>query len=243
MSKNKLHLLVDVFAYFVMLALASTGLLLAYTMPPGTGCGHGGGKGALTLLGRSRHEWGDVHWYLAITLLVLVVLHIVLHWKWVTNTFGALLRSGTVKKAGAGAGGVVVLLGLGIVTAAALAAPWLITVENRPATGGGRGGGGVTCEDCAADCPSAGKPAAATTQPGAKEGHAEHGHAIRGKDSLAEAAEAAGVPVQRLIAELKLPANTDAGAQLGQLRRQHGFSMEDVRATVARLKSAPKPKQ
>ena len=53
MSKNKLHLLVDVLAYLVMLALTSTGLLLAYTMPPGTGCDHGGGEGALTLLGRS----------------------------------------------------------------------------------------------------------------------------------------------------------------------------------------------
>ena len=253
MSKNRLNLVVDTLAYVVMLGLAATGLLLAYVLPPGTGGRHGGGRGALTFLGRSRHEWGDIHWYLAIALLVLVVLHIVLHWKWVTNTIGSLLRPASAKKAGAGVGGAVALLALGVVTAGVLAAPWLIKVQTSTATGGGRGRGKgrATCDDCAADCASAGvaqehepKPRGEHARGKHAEGEHAHGeHDIRGKNTLAEAAAAAGVPVARLITELKLPANTDPNERLGHLRREHGFIMEDVRALVERLRNAPKTKQ
>jgi len=255
MSRNKWNLIIDLLAYLAMLGLVATATILWKILPPGTGGRHGGGGGALTLLGRTRHEWGDVHFICAVALIALVILHILLHWKWVTNTFGALLVAGKPRRPGAGIGGALLLLALGLAAAAAFAAPWLINVQGREDAGepggrgrrGGRGAGltnggptaeldpsagGSPCEGCAADCPSA-----TATEPAPPKGDlAAHDGGITGRTTLAEAARLAGVAVPRLLAELKLPAGSPAEEQLGRLRRQHGFSIQDVRDAVARLR-------
>jgi len=235
MPRNKLHVLVDIVAYLVMACLAATGLIMYYRLPPGSG--------SLGILGYSRHQWGTVHFYLALALIGLVVLHVALHWKWVRNSFGALVRPRAVKKAGAGVGGVALLLVLGLAGAGLLAAPWLFPI----AAGGGRGREGqdtrdkgyrgdratVGCDTCVeGTCPSAAGATAAHAE-------AEHGHGdIRGSSTLAEAAAEAGVSAERLAAELGLPAGTPPGETLGRLRQQHGFTMQQVRAAVARLKAS-----
>jgi len=234
---------VDLLAYLAMAGLMSTGLIMWGLLPPGTG-GGGAGHEALTLLGRTRHQWGTVHWYLALSLIGLVVLHVVLHWKWVTNTIGSLVPARGERKPGAGLVGAVVLAVLGVVAAGVVAAPWLIGVDlgSGGAGKGFRGGrqAQLTCDDCTAACPDAGKAAADKPfEPTAQE---DQGQTIRGRMTLAEAAAEAGVPPARLAAELKLPPSTPHDSQLGQLRRQHGFEIEDVRAAVARLKAAPKDK-
>ena len=216
MSKNKLNLLVDVLGYLCMMALASTGLILLYRLPPGTGGRHSG-EPALTLLGLGRHDWGDIHFYIAVALVLLVVIHIALHWKWVKNTLGSLLAHRGEQKPGTGPRGAISLVVLGLVGACIIAAPWLLAVKQ-----GGRAG-------------LSGRSAPAT-EPQAERGHEECDQAITGRSTLAEAAQMAGVPVKRLIAELKLPANTPPGERLGHLRRQHGFTMADTRTSIARLK-------
>ena len=158
MSKSKLNLLIDVLAYTGMTAMLSTGLLLMYIMPPGTGGCHGEGGARITLLGLSRHEWGKVHWYVALGLIAIAAIHVLLHWKWVTNTLGSLLRG----SAGKSAAGVVPLLVLGIVGGATIAAPWIAGTTTHP---------GVvdhaehipasvkapkSCADCTVACPFSG---------------------------------------------------------------------------------------
>ena len=32
---------------------------------------------------RPRHEWGGVHFYLAVIFAVLMLIHIILHWTWI----------------------------------------------------------------------------------------------------------------------------------------------------------------
>ena len=244
MSKNKVHLAVNVLAYLVMVCLASTGLILIYRLP------HGSPRDGLTLLSLDRHGWGDAHWYLAIGLMVLVATHVVLHWKWVTNTLGALVRSHAMRRAGAGLGGTLLLLGLGLATAGGVAAPWLVGVERGQARSygsghrGGRGAGRTRGQSHEHNGDPAQEAAAPTTSQdcGGKDGGGGHGghgddcdETIRGRTTLAEAAQEARVPVARLIAELKLPGGTRPESRLGHLRQEHGFDMEQVRSTVARL--------
>jgi len=31
----------------------------------------------------TRHEWGSIHFYLAVVFVVLMVIHIILHWTWI----------------------------------------------------------------------------------------------------------------------------------------------------------------
>ena len=157
-TKSKLNLLIDVLAYLGMMSMLSTGLMLMYIMPPGTGGCHGEGGARITLLGLSRHEWGKVHWYVAVGLIVVAAVHVLLHWKWVTNTLANLTRPSVSRKA-AGAGP---LLVLGIVGAAAIAAPWIIGTETHP-TGGDHAehrpvsvNAPKSCADCTVACPFSG---------------------------------------------------------------------------------------
>jgi hypothetical protein len=44
-----------------------------------------------------RHEWGDIHFYLAVGFVALMVVHIILHWGWIKCYFKSLF--GFPKKA------------------------------------------------------------------------------------------------------------------------------------------------
>lgn len=63
--------------WLLLCAMAGTGLLLAYRLPPGSRGGHG-----LSALGMSRHEWGGLHQWISVAFLVLVLVHMALHWRW-----------------------------------------------------------------------------------------------------------------------------------------------------------------
>lgn len=58
-------------------AMAGTGLLLAFRMPPGSR----GGRG-LEALGLGRHDWGDLHTWISYVFMATTVLHLALHWRW-----------------------------------------------------------------------------------------------------------------------------------------------------------------
>lgn len=254
MNKHRLHFVVDLLAYLTLVGLAATGLLLAYRLPHGSG--------AATMLGLTRHEWGDVHFWLAIGLIALVALHVALHWRWVTNTFGALLAARAARRPGAGRGGTIALLVLGVATAAFLATPWLLGVEGAGALRGhwrGRRAGDAQAETAVPkpqDAPDAaaveqapkergagkgdgtGKGAGCGRGAGTGQGAGARSNDIRGNITLAEAAASQGVGLARLIAELQLPPDTPGAARLGPLRQEYGFTMEDVRRALARLAAA-----
>ena len=79
MRRNHINYWLNLLALVTMFALAGTGFLLHFVLPPRSG----GRSGGLELLGYDRHAWGTLHLYLAIAVLVLLVAHLVLHWSWV----------------------------------------------------------------------------------------------------------------------------------------------------------------
>jgi hypothetical protein len=69
------------------LAEAVTGFVLWLGFPAG-GSGAGrlyGGIGNLTYWGITKHTWIEIHDWVAVALVAIVVLHIVLHWKWLVR--------------------------------------------------------------------------------------------------------------------------------------------------------------
>jgi hypothetical protein len=54
---------------------------MAFRLPPGTGGRYGGG--GLTQLGWTRHDWGAFHYWVSLILVGLILLHLILHWRWV----------------------------------------------------------------------------------------------------------------------------------------------------------------
>lgn len=80
---------VDIVVFVSFVFLTATGVLLKYVLPPGSGGGgHGTGRGAMSrpvelVWGTGRHEWGDVHFWIAMVFLAAVAVHLALHWKWI----------------------------------------------------------------------------------------------------------------------------------------------------------------
>lgn len=122
------NLIVDGFAFIGFLLLITTGVLMRYVLPPGSGRRTG-------IWGLDRHGWGDLHFWIAVAFLAILALHLVLHWKWLVAVVRGRPREGSGVRVGLG------LMGLVSVVALALA-PLLSPVERI--AGGGPGGGFAT---------------------------------------------------------------------------------------------------
>lgn len=92
MKRVHLNAVVDAIALVGFMALATTGLVLRYQLPPGSGemfgrgMGRRAGERSVDLLwGLTRHEWGDYHYWIAVGLLAVLSVHLFLHWKWIVG--------------------------------------------------------------------------------------------------------------------------------------------------------------
>ncbi len=92
MNKLKTNIIIDVLMIIAFAVMSATGAIMEY-MPT---CAKGRGHGA-PILGMGRHDWGDIHLWSAIVVLVLLLLHIVLHWKMVDGFFKKSIKSRTLR--------------------------------------------------------------------------------------------------------------------------------------------------
>jgi hypothetical protein len=69
------NLLIDLIAAALMIGMLATGYILRFPLPPGT-------NKDLALWGLTRHQWGEVHFWISLGLLAVILLHVGLHWQW-----------------------------------------------------------------------------------------------------------------------------------------------------------------
>ncbi len=81
MKKNTLKYAIDVALFVDMCSIAILGIFLGFVIPKGRV--HESEKYFLQL---HRHQWGDIHLYLSLLLLVLLVLHVWFNWTWIANS-------------------------------------------------------------------------------------------------------------------------------------------------------------
>ena len=95
---------------------------MRYVLPPRSG--H-----SVEIFGMSRHEWGDLHFYITFIFLVILSIHLFLHWKFIRNVFrGRVMEAGSPR----------LLFGLiALMAVLALAvAPFIASKENSDTTKG-----------------------------------------------------------------------------------------------------------
>jgi hypothetical protein len=68
--------------------MIATGYILRFPLPPGT-------NKSLALWGLSRHQWGEVHFWISLGLLAVLLTHLALHWQWVVSVVGRKLHLAT----------------------------------------------------------------------------------------------------------------------------------------------------
>lgn len=260
MKRNTFNFVIDFISLAVMWGLLSTGLLIKYVLPPGSG--HW-----LAVQGMNRHDWGEIHFYLAVAVCVLVFVHVLLHWRWVCGTVRGFFAEGHVHSRPLRG-----VLGAAVVVLLALATGGLLVAANGRVIGvqppldgpgdrhgGGKGRmsrGGATPLPILQPRPSVDQhalPSRAHQDEGsngpshrhADTSHASPGHGrewtIRGSTALADAAAAKNMSVDQLRRQLGVPPEVPASETLGRLGRRYAFSILDVRALPDRveLKGSP----
>ncbi|MGR9071793.1 MAG: DUF4405 domain-containing protein [Gammaproteobacteria bacterium] len=112
MKQARLNLIIDIAAFVGFLALTTTGTLMRYLLPPGSGR-------FSTLWGLDRHQWGTLHFWIAVSFFAVLTLHLFLHWRWIANALTGGAREGSGLRAALGV--------VGLVTVTALAVSPLLT--------------------------------------------------------------------------------------------------------------------
>jgi hypothetical protein len=240
MRRNTLNLIINVATLLLMLGLLTTGLFIWFVLPPGSGGRHGGG--GLTLWGLGRHDWGDIHAWMALGLSALIALHVVLHWPWACSTVRGLFgRRGAVARRGRMTAGLVCVA---VVAALVGGLTWLAmsqVTDTRPTAATAvqdapRKQGTAPEEEPGGLSARPATPPAPAVGGGRRGGRGIAGGGgrafIRGSMTLSEVARKTGLEVARLKQLLGLPSEVPASERLGRLRRRFGFQMSDVRRLV-----------
>lgn len=123
-KQPQLNFLIDILAFIAFVLLVSTGVLMHWILPAGTGR-------SLSVWGMNRHDWGDIHFWTSMSFLGFMSIHVLLHWKWIL----AMVRGKDAEQSGRRLiYGIVALVGLLLI----VMMPFFAPVEQAGKERGGR---------------------------------------------------------------------------------------------------------
>lgn len=213
MRKSTISLIIDTCTLLIFAGLAGTGILIKYRLPPGSGGGgidkgHGAiGGTPLYVWDLSRHQWGSIHFILALVLLALIAIHIIDHWQWIRVTAkGHGTPSGGFRKA--------FMIVAAAISLALIVMPFLLTPKKRIAMS-----------------PASASPTADTMQIKGPlpEGKSDEAELIYGALTIDELAQRTNLSVNQIQALLGVKDSLRGDEKLGRLLRSEGISMQEAR--------------
>lgn len=107
MKRSRKNFIIDAMAFMFFLFLVSTGIILHYLLPHGSG-------GSRSIWGMSRHDWGDIHFYVSIGFLAILAIHLILHWNWIVNLIRGRKRMASGRRALLGLVGVFAIVAIAV---------------------------------------------------------------------------------------------------------------------------------
>ncbi len=120
MKRTTMNFIIDAVGFAGFVFLTATGVLVRYILPPGSG--H-----HTTIWGLDRHEWGALHFWIAIAFLCVLALHLFLHWRWIVQMIQGKPREGSGVRFALGLVGILAVLAIAI-------APFRSSVERTGTT-------------------------------------------------------------------------------------------------------------
>lgn len=245
-EKSKLNIVIDSIMLILMSMVAGIGFLIKYELLPGfKRMDTYGASTELTFLNMDRHQWGNIHLVLSICLVVLVIVHIVLHWNMIACIYKKLFPGKTLRNG--------ISTGILLVSFLFLFTPFFIQPEQhylQPKYRNQLSSANVSTKllvnktqenktsvpDASVTNPiNAGK----TSEPknhhqySEQERLSEHVK-IYGNMTIEEVCRKYDIKATDLVTKLHVPENK-AGYHLGWLRKRYHFEMNDVRAAVVSL--------
>lgn len=202
MKKVHLNAVMDALAGVAFVLLMSTGAILAAQLPARSG--------PAELLGLTRHQWGAIHFVVAMVLIGVLAVHVILHWNWIICVVRGKAREGS---GGRFALGIVAVLAL----LAVIVVPQVSPVDSSSTPPGVRHG---------AD-PDRGRGSASTDQM----------EWVRGSTTLDEIERNAGIPYAGVLEELGLPTDLPGTTRLSDLHQQYRVPVGTVRFVIRSVKA------
>lgn len=202
MSRTDWKYLIDTLLFICVVGIAFIGFLMGLVIPKGSAAP----ESAKYFLGLHRHQWGNIHFYLSIAFVVLVIIHLILSWSWIKGKARQLFKRRWA----------VMLTLTAFVSFLVLFLFWAFFPKQ---TGtyegyGVRAGRQVRTEAIQ---------------------HEPSSVLIHGQMTLYDIERTTGVPAQKIAEKLRLPPGAPLDEQLGWLRKRYAFSMQEVRDAVASL--------
>ncbi|RPH31296.1 MAG: DUF4405 domain-containing protein [Bacteroidales bacterium] len=91
-DKFKLNLSIDLILFVLLMPIAGIGFLMSYILIPGSQVKQVYGNNiGLEFLGLDRHQWGEIHLWIGFVFLLLMVIHVILHWSMIVCYFQKLI--------------------------------------------------------------------------------------------------------------------------------------------------------
>ena len=255
MSKSKLNFIINVIMFVLMGIIAGLGLLIKYVLLPGTERWVKYGRSVdLTFWGLDRHGWGTIHLILGITLVALLTLHIILHWKMIIGLYKRFFKNRRTR--------VFVGICFVIITILFIVFPFLIQVDVEETLSGReryyssiesvvpveKETKTIKEHDTVKENFQVEKPIKETgqhekydsqNQNGQNDQHAQYEHhnidpsiEVKGYMTLSEITQKYNIPEDYLKRKLKLPSSVSGSDQLGHLRKQYGFKMSEIETII-----------
>jgi len=259
-SKTKTNFIVDLLMFLFLAAMTGIGLMMKYVLIPGQDRWLIYGRNVeLYVFNLDRHQWGTVHLIVSLTMLALLALHIILHWKAVIAQFKSWFSGKNLRT---------VLTILFVIICFILV---FIPTRINPEIEDFEGGRGRFYQDRnnleeqvpiekntnrtlqslreeAEELAETGESEVITTESGipvddqASDTHEEHDTSIdvQGFMTLKEVAERYQVPADHIKSKLDIPQSISVNEKLGRLRRTYSFTMSDVRDIIIEFKEREK---
>lgn len=216
MKKTDWQYLVDTLLFLCIVGIIFIGFLMGLVLPKGPQAP----ESAKYFLGLHRHQWGNIHFYLSIAFTVLIIIHLILSWKWIKSKSRQIFKKGW--------NSMLVLTALASILILALFWAFYPRIPGAYEDYGVRAG------------------AKAKQQHPSQEGYPIHEEkifledgtvaiVITGQTTLKQVEEATGIPAKDIAAKLGLPAKVSPDESFGRLRKLYPLAIQDVRDAVTEI--------
>jgi len=238
--KAKINFIIDAIMFLLMGLLAGIGLLIKFVLVSGEERWIRYGRNVdIRFWGLDRHEWGEIHLYVAIVLVVFLVLHIVLHWNMIVCLYKRIIGNQKAR----------ILCGMTFmaVTLLLVLFPYFIRVETSELASGRERFNNVSVNMNGSSTGESTQKIkskkdkielVADVQEKEEELHHHMGPSVevKGLMTLSEVSRKYDVPSDYMKKKLDIPLSVSNSSRLGHLRKQYGFKMSELELIIANYK-------
>jgi len=238
-NKTKINLTIDAIMLLVLMTIAGLGFLIKYVLIPGYKRNVVySGDVELYFIGLTRHEWGKIHLFIGFIFLLLLLLHIILHWNMIGHIFRQMFSGKAMRR--------VLAVFFGAVCLVLLLVPLLLKPEVTPLPRKHIHSKTVKrfSENDPGKLPANEQKAKEETHhnqvihKGETERLHKHAHPeieVYGYMTLNEVANKYDVAITDLTKVLNIPSSL-SNTRIGRLKRQYDFHNSEIREAVLKIK-------